>query len=89
MSEGFGTTKMVPLKDENVVAAGILQHVYQALVAKGYDPVAQLTGFIMTGEPTYITSHENARSLICRLQRDEILEELVRTYFSAPGDPGR
>ena len=89
MSEGFGTTKMVPLKDENVVAAGILQHVYQALVAKGYDPVAQLTGFIMTGEPTYITSHENARSLICRLQRDEILEELVRTYFSAPGDSGR
>ena len=89
MSEGFGTTKMVPLKDENVVAAGILQHVYQALVAKGYDPVAQLTGFVMTGDPTYITSHGNARSLICRLQRDEILEELVRAYFSAPGDPGR
>lgn len=81
MTENYGTTKLVPLKDDNSVAASILQHVYQALVVKGYDPVAQLTGFIMTGDPTYITSHENARSLICRLQRDEILEELVRFYF--------
>ena len=81
MTENYGTTKLVPLKDDNSVAASILQHVYQALVAKGYDPVAQLTGFIMTGDPTYITSHENARSLVCRLQRDEILEELVRFYF--------
>lgn len=84
MTQNFGTTKMVPLADENSVAASILQHVYQALVAKGYDPVAQLTGFVMTGDPTYITSHENARSLICRLQRDEILEELVRSYFQVP-----
>jgi uncharacterized protein (UPF0297 family) len=81
MTENYGTTKLVPLKDGDSVAASILQHVYQALVAKGYDPVAQLTGFVMTGDPTYITSHENARSLICRLQRDEILEELVRFYF--------
>lgn len=81
MSENFGTTKLVPLQDENSVAESILQHVYRALLAKGYDPVAQLTGFVMTGDPTYITSHENARSLICRLQRDEILEELVRSYF--------
>jgi uncharacterized protein (UPF0297 family) len=82
MTDGFGTTKLVPLKDENSVAASILQHVFQALVFKGYDPVAQLTGFVLTGDPTYITSHDNARSLICRLQRDEILEELVRFYFS-------
>lgn len=82
MTDGFGTTKLVPLKDENSVAANILQHVFQALVYKGYDPVAQLTGFVLTGDPTYITSHDNARSLICRLQRDEILEELVRFYFS-------
>lgn len=84
MTQNFGTTKLVPLQEENSVAASILQHVYQALVAKGYDPVAQLTGFVMTGDPTYITSHENARSLICRLQRDEILEELVRSYFQVP-----
>ena len=82
MTDGFGTTKLVPLKDENSVAASILQHVYQALVFKGYDPVAQLTGFVLTGDPTYVTSHDNARSLICRLERDEILEELVRFYFS-------
>ena len=82
MTEGFGTTRMVPLQEENSVAADILQHVYQALLAKGYDPVAQITGFVLTGDPTYVTSHENARSLICRLQRDEILEELVRFYFS-------
>ena len=84
MTENFGTTKLVPIKDDNSVAASILQHVYQALIAKGYDPVAQLTGYVMTGDPTYITSHENARSLICRLQRDEILEELVRSYFQVP-----
>ena len=84
MTENFGTTKLVPIKDDNSVAASILQHVYQALIAKVYDPVAQLTGYVMTGDPTYITSHENARSLICRLQRDEILEELVRSYFSMP-----
>ncbi|HOQ63839.1 MAG TPA: IreB family regulatory phosphoprotein [Clostridia bacterium] len=84
MTESFGTTKLVPIKDDNSVAAGILQHVYQALIAKGYDPVAQLTGYVLTGDPTYITSHENARSMICRLQRDEILEELVRSYFRMP-----
>lgn len=82
MTQDFGTTRMVPLKDENSIAASILQHVFQALMAKGYDPVAQLTGYVMTGDPTYVTSHENARSLICRLQRDEILEELVRAYFA-------
>lgn len=82
MSQDFGTTKMTALRDENSIAAGILQHVFQALMIKGYDPIAQLTGYVMSGDPTYITSHENARSLICRLQRDEILEELVRSYFA-------
>lgn len=81
MTEGFGTTKLVPIKDGNSLAANILQHVYQALAAKGYDPVAQLTGFVMTGDPTYITSHGDARIMICRLQRDEILEELLSVYF--------
>lgn len=81
MSQEFGTTKMQPLASGKEAAGSILQHVYLALQDKGYDPIAQLTGFIMTGEPTYITSHNNARSLICRLQRDEILEELVRFYL--------
>lgn len=82
MPEISGTTKLQPVNLAGDTAASILQHVYKALEAKGYDPIAQLTGFILTGDPTYITSHEQARSLICRLERDEILEELVRYYVT-------
>ena len=56
-------------------------HVYRALQAKGYDPVTQLVGYLISGDPTYITSYNQARSLICRLERDEIMEELVRVYL--------
>ncbi|MHC1787112.1 MAG: IreB family regulatory phosphoprotein [Christensenellales bacterium] len=80
MSELNGTTKLQPINVGTETAASILEHVYRALQDKGYDPIAQLTGFILTGDPTYITSHNAARSLICRLERDEILEELVRYY---------
>ncbi len=80
MSERFGTTKLEPVITTNDSPAEIIAYVYKALQAKGYDPIAQLTGFILTGDPTYITSYESARSLICRLERDEILEELVRYY---------
>ena len=59
----------------------ILLYVYKALQAKGYDPITQLVGYIISGDPTYITSYNSARSLICRLERDEILEELVRSYL--------
>lgn len=81
MSELNGTTKMQAVTLASDTAGEILRHVYSALQEKGYDPVAQLTGFILTGEPTYITSHNAARSLICRVERDEILEELVRFYL--------
>jgi len=74
------TTKLRPLSERNNTAAGILAHVYTALQAKGYDPITQMVGYVLTGDPTYITSFENARSMICRLERDEILEELVRFY---------
>lgn len=80
MSEIHGTTKMPAVGAGGETAVDILKLVYSALQDKGYDPIAQLTGFILTGEPTYITSHNAARSLICRLERDEILEELVRYY---------
>ena len=60
----------------------ILAHVYRALQAKGYDPITQLVGFVLTGDPTYITSYDGARSMICRLERDDILEELVRFYIA-------
>ena len=63
-----------------ISAKDILEIVFKALKEKGYNPVNQIVGYIMSGDPTYITSHNAARSLICRLERDEILEELVRFY---------
>ncbi|MGI6315860.1 MAG: IreB family regulatory phosphoprotein [Christensenellales bacterium] len=59
-----------------------IQLVYNALKERGYDPVSQLVGYVLSGDPTYITSHSNARALIRRLERDEILEELVRSYLN-------
>jgi uncharacterized protein (UPF0297 family) len=58
----------------------ILSVVYEALSEKGYDPVSQIVGYIMSGDPTYITGHNNARSMIRKVERDELLEELVRSY---------
>ena len=82
MTERFETTRMRPLPQGNDTAPEILEHVYRALQGKGYDPITQRVGFVLTGDPTYITSYQGARSLICRLERDEILEELVRFYVS-------
>ena len=59
----------------------ILASVYQALQEKGYNPVNQIVGYIMSGDPTYITSHKNARSLIMKVERDEILEVLFENYI--------
>ncbi len=59
----------------------VLEQVYQALAEKGYNPVNQIVGYIMSGDPTYITSHKNARSLIMKVERDEILEELLSVYI--------
>ncbi len=58
----------------------ILMAVYSAMKEKGYDPVNQIVGYLLSGDPTYITSYNNARYLIRRLERDELLEELVRFY---------
>ncbi|HHT36454.1 MAG: IreB family regulatory phosphoprotein [Candidatus Wallacebacter cryptica] len=66
---------------ENGLIAQVLQEVYQALQAKGYNPVGQIVGYLMSGDPTYITSHGNARNLIRQLERDKILEELVASYL--------
>lgn len=63
-------------------AKKILMTVHAALVEKGYNPVNQIVGYILSGDPTYITSYNNARSLIRRLERDELLEELVRYYLA-------
>lgn len=66
-------------EDERNVAQ-IISDVYSALVQKGYNPVNQIVGYILSGDPTYITSHNNARSAISKLERDEILEELVKNF---------
>ncbi|MDO4838166.1 MAG: IreB family regulatory phosphoprotein [Clostridia bacterium] len=82
MPNEFETTKLSPIQESGNEAQDILMYVYSALQAKGYDPITQLVGYIISGDPTYITSHNQARSMICRLERDEILEELVRFYLA-------
>ncbi|MDW7673159.1 MAG: IreB family regulatory phosphoprotein [Bacillota bacterium] len=62
-------------------AKEILESVYQALKEKGYNPINQIVGYLLSGDPAYITSHLNARSLIRKLERDDLLEELVKSYL--------
>lgn len=81
MNKGMGETRSFRLPvDAPESAAEIIEVVYQALKAKGHDPILQIVGYLISGDPTYITSYNNARSLIRRLERDEILEEFVRFY---------
>lgn len=81
MSEKFGETMQLGIRNTDIPDANsIIMSVYAALKAKGYDPITQIVGYIISGDPTYITSYNNARSMIKRLERDEILEELVRFY---------
>lgn len=61
----------------------ILEDVYDALREKGYNPVNQIVGYIMSGDPTYITSHNGARSLIMKVERDELVEEMLKEYITA------
>ena len=58
-----------------------LSAVYRSLSEKGYNPINQIVGYLLSEDPTYITNHNNARSLICKLDRDELLQELVRHYL--------
>lgn len=59
----------------------VIDEVYKALMEKGYNPVSQIVGYVMSGDPTYITSHKNARSMIMKVERDEIIEELLKDYI--------
>ena len=59
----------------------IIASVYEAMTEKGYNPINQIVGYIMSGDPTYITSHKNARSLIMKVERDELVEELLKAYI--------
>jgi len=64
----------------------IMKSVQKALIEKGYNPINQIVGYIMSGDPTYITSHNDARALIQKIERDELLEELVKRYLSGLSD---
>lgn len=67
--------------DNHALVSTVLAKVYAALKEKGYNPINQVVGYIMSGDPTYITSYANARSLIMKVERDELLEELMRYYI--------
>lgn len=76
-----GTMKFsYEMENKNKISE-ILDQVYSALSEKGYNPINQLVGYILSGDPTYITSHNNARALIRKVERDEILEELLKSYI--------
>ena len=68
-------------KAPELQVSDVIKIVYQALSEKGYNPVNQIVGYIMSGDPTYITSHNNARSLIMKVERDELVEEVLRAYI--------
>lgn len=68
-------------KEENTETKKILKEVYQALTEKGYNPINQIVGYILSGDPTYITSHNGARNLIRQVERDELLEKMVKNYI--------
>ncbi len=68
-----------------IQAKDILEIVYKALSEKGYNPVNQIVGYIMSGDPTYITSYNSARSLIMKMERDELVEEMLKTYIEHNG----
>ena len=75
-------TQYVKSNQEKHLKVGeILKEVYDAMTEKGYNPVNQIVGYIISGDPTYITSHKNARSLIMKVERDELLEELLKNYI--------
>ena len=69
------------VKEQEYDVASILKDVYEALTEKGYNPVNQIVGYIMSGDPTYITSHKGARSMIMKVERDELVEELLKEYI--------
>ena len=68
-------------KEKNTKTKEILKEVYEALVEKGYNPINQIVGYILSGDPTYITSHKNARNKIRQIERDELLGSMVKYYI--------
>ena len=79
---GLSNTQYFKVKTEpEIQVKEVLEPVYNAMVEKGYNPVNQIVGYIMSGDPTYITSFKGARSLIMKVERDELVEELLKEYI--------
>ena len=75
------TVKFTVPSDDKENMRRILRNVYEALTEKGYNPVNQIVGYLLTEDPTYITNYHNARSMICKIDRDELMQVLVREYL--------
>ena len=83
MNEVSNNTQYFKEVQEPKIEVGqVLEHVYNALSHKGYNPVNQIVGYIMSGDPTYITSHNNARVMIMKVERDELIEEALHYYIN-------
>lgn len=79
----FNETMKINLEfDKEQEVRDIVSRVYEALKVKGYDPISQMVGYILSGDPTYITSYNGARGLIVKIERDELLEEFVKAYIN-------
>ena len=75
------TVKFTVPSDDKENMRRILRNVYEALTEKGYNPINQIVGYLLTEDPTYITNYNNARSMICKIDRDELMHVLVREYL--------
>ncbi|MDY4223792.1 MAG: IreB family regulatory phosphoprotein [Oscillospiraceae bacterium] len=75
------STRKFTALDSKTEMREILSSVYNSLMVKGYNPINQIVGYILSEDPTYITNYNNARTLICRIDRDELMQELVRNYL--------
>ena len=81
MADNKNTQYFKVNNETDIAVKDILEAVYIALTEKGYNPVNQIVGYIMSGDPTYITSYNGARSLIMKMERDELVEEMLKTYI--------
>lgn len=83
--QDLGNTQFFRVETESNSVKKILEEVYRALTEKGYNPVNQIVGYIMSGDPTYITSHKGARAMIMKVERDELVEEMLKSYIYNAG----
>ncbi len=75
------STRKFTALDSKTEMREILSSVYNSLMVKGYNPINQIVGYILSEDPTYITNYNNARTLICRIDRDELMQELLKNYL--------